>query len=267
MKYVTSAHPTELTFTGRADRIRQLLRIIGINNSERVLDIGCGNGDVSLGLAKMGFQVVGSDIFLPGVRAAQRVASEMRLDVMFLMSPVESLAVRDHFFPLAVCYNIWEHVQNPMTLLRQIARVVKEDGVLFLVVPNKFWILESHYRLPFLSWLPQNLADLYLRASGRGKRYDVACPTWWELTGSLERSGFKVTNLNLYVLRNFTKLYPSPEYLGNAKYRFGRLVSLLLRCLPKSVGELFANLFSEAFFVIATTHSKEDIHAKGKRKT
>lgn len=264
MKYVKSAHPTQLTFTGRAERITQLLEIADIHPGASVLDIGCGYGDVSLGLAKTGFCVIGSDIFLPGVRAAQRVSSGMRLDAMFVMSPVESLAVRDHSFPVAICYNIWEHVQDPNALLRQIRRILQEDGVLFMVVPNRFWILESHYRLPFLSWVPQHLADVYLRVCGRGRKYDVDCPTWWELASSLEKSGFRVNNLNLHVLRNFNRLYPSPEYLGNTKYRIGRIVSLFLGFLPRSIGQLLSDLFSEAFFVIATINSAEKAGSNGK---
>ncbi len=251
MKYVSSAHPTELTFTGRAERIMRLLKVAHVSPVETILDIGCGYGDIALGLADVGIQVTGVDVFLPGVRAASKASSEMGLNAAFFISPAESLGMKDHAVPLVICYNIWEHVQYPRALLNQISRVLLQEGVLFLAVPNKFWILESHYRLPLLSWLPQRLADMYLRVSGRGTKYDVSCPTWWNLERSLESCGFKVDNLNLYVLRNFRKLYPTPEYLGNAKYRIGSIVSHLLRMLPDSIGRLLSDMFSEAFFVVA----------------
>jgi len=255
LKYVASSHPGEATFTGRAERISHLLRVANADPITRILDIGCGYGDVALGLGRKGYEVIGADIFLPGVRAASKVSSEMHLNTMFLMSPVESLGLRKESVGLAICYNIWEHVENPQALLNQIARVLQPDGTLFMVVPNRFWIMETHYRLPLLSWFPRRMADAYLRITRRGTEYDVSCPTWWEFRGSLKSSGFQVTNLNLYVMKNFKKLYPTPEYLGNAKYRAGSLMSAILRRLPDSIAHLFSNLFSEAFFVVARKSS------------
>jgi ubiquinone/menaquinone biosynthesis C-methylase UbiE len=251
LKYVASAHPGEATFTGRAERIKQLLHVANASPGSRILDIGCGYGDITLGLSKNGYEVIGADVFLPGVRAASKVSSELHLDAMFLMSPVESLGLRNEAAGLAICYNLWEHVENPQALLNQVARVLRQDGILFMVVPNRFWIMETHYRLPLLSWLPRRLANGYLRITGRGTEYDVNCPTWWEFDRSLRSSGFEVTNLNLYVMKNFKKLYPTPEYLGNAKYRAASLVSQILRCLPDSMARLLSDLFSEAFFVVA----------------
>jgi SAM-dependent methyltransferase len=263
LKYIPSAHPTELTSTGRAERIVHLLRVARVGPSEEILDIGCGYGDIALGLAKLGFQVIGADVFLPGVRAASKAASEMGLGAMFLMSPVESLALKDQVASIVVCYNIWEHVPNPRILLDQITRVLRREGVLFLVVPNRFWIMETHYRLPFLSWLPQRLADSYVRISRKGLRYDVDCPTWWELDSSLRNAGFEVNNLNLYVLKNFKKLYPSPEYLGTIKYRIGCVLSTAFRLLPDFIARLLADSFSEAFFVVARLDSGRDNRLKG----
>ena len=36
---------------------------------------------------------------------------------------------------------------------------------------SKLAIMEPHYRLPFLSWLPNSAASLYLRMSRRGSEY------------------------------------------------------------------------------------------------
>ena len=54
-------------------------------------------------------------------------------------------------------------------------------GFVFFSGPNRLAVLEEHYWLPFLSWLPQPLADLYVRLSRRGRKYDVWPMTYWQL--------------------------------------------------------------------------------------
>jgi len=195
--------------------------------------------------------MIGLDVFLPGLMSAAATSSKQRLGAMFVRSSAEHLAVKENIAKIAICYNIWEHVQNRMELLRQVSRVLCQDGLLLLVVPNRFWVIETHYRLPLLSWLPRSLANAYLRVTRRGTEYDVSCPSWWELKESLECGGFGVNNLNLFIIRNFNVLYPEPEYLGATKHRVGCLVSLLLNALPDRIAELISNLLTEAFFVTA----------------
>lgn len=251
IEYSTSAHPSSAIFTGRTNRINRLLDLAEIKRVGTVVDIGCGYGDVSLGLAKEGYSVVGIDIFLPGLRSASRISRNATLEALFLRASAQRLAVKTEAANLVICYNLWEHLRDRRALLGEVRRILQDGGTLLLVVPNKFWIMETHYRLPLLSWFPRTLANGYLRLFRRGKEYDVDCPTWWQLNASLRSAGFRVTNLSLYVLRNFKSLYPSPEYLGDLKYRMGLLMSTFLNALPSWVGRTISNAFSEAFFLVA----------------
>src|SRR5690606_34438153 len=56
--------------------------------------------------------------------------------------------------------------------LQEIRRVLTSSGSVYLAVPNKWRLVEPHYRLPLLSWLPQALSDRYIRLAGRGTHYD-----------------------------------------------------------------------------------------------
>ena len=65
-----------------------------------------------------------------------------------------------------VLNHIYEHVVDPDAVLREIRRVLAPDGVVYLGLANRLGVVEPHYRLPFLSWLPHGpLADRYVRAS------------------------------------------------------------------------------------------------------
>jgi hypothetical protein len=75
--------------------------------------------------------------------------------------------------------------------LRRVVQGLRRGGVLFLLVPNKLWPVEVHYQLPFLSWLPLRLANLYLRVSGLGSDYTDAsfAPTYRGLNRLLRQCG------------------------------------------------------------------------------
>ena len=50
-------------------------------------------------------------------------------------------------------------------------RVLSDDGVVYFGMMNRLGVIEPHYRLPFLSYLPQPLADRYLRLTRKGEHY------------------------------------------------------------------------------------------------
>jgi SAM-dependent methyltransferase len=70
-----------------------------------------------------------------------------------------------------VLNHVYEHVVDPNALVAEVRRVLKPNGVLYLGLGNRLGIMEPHYRLPFLSWLPQGAADRYMRATGKGNEY------------------------------------------------------------------------------------------------
>lgn len=153
------------------------------------LDVGCGYGGTSLELAKRVRSVVG--IEPAGIlveRAREALAASKLGNVSFILGSAETLGAVDQF-DLAVLDNVYEHLPNQLAALIAIARALRPGGVLYLLVPNKLWPIEAHYRLPFLSYLPLRWANAYLRLTGRGKDYQDAsyAPTYWSLRRQLSR--------------------------------------------------------------------------------
>ena len=77
----------------------------------------------------------------------------------------------DRSIDILVFNHIYEHVVDADAVLAEIARVLRPDGVVYLGLGNRFNVIEPHYRLPFLSWLPRKAADRYVKASGRAPDY------------------------------------------------------------------------------------------------
>lgn len=134
-----------------------------------VLDIGCSQGFIADELADAGAaRTYGVDIDVPGLAAAQgRFGGRVR----FVCAAGQSLPFAAACVDVAVFNHIYEHVVDPDAVLADVRRVLKPDGVLYLGLGNRLGVIEPHYRLPFLSYLPQRAADRYVRAFGRADHY------------------------------------------------------------------------------------------------
>ena len=134
-----------------------------------VADVGCSAGFIADEMAGAGAaRVYGVDIDVPGLAGAHARFGER---VRFVCAAGESMPFADASVDVAIFNHIYEHVVDPDAVIADIKRVLKPDGVLYLGLGNRLGIIEPHYRLPFLSYLPPAAADRYVRAFGRADSY------------------------------------------------------------------------------------------------
>jgi ubiquinone/menaquinone biosynthesis C-methylase UbiE len=132
------------------------------------LDIGCSTGFIADELSRAGATVTGLDIDEPGLeRARTRFGSA----ISFVNAGGESIPKPDQSVDVVVFNHIYEHVVDADAVMNDIRRVLKPDGVVYLGLGNRLGIVEPHYKLPFLSWLPKPAADRYIRAAGKADSY------------------------------------------------------------------------------------------------
>lgn len=132
------------------------------------LDIGSSTGFTAEALHQAGLDVTGIDIDLPGLTHARtRFGSAAH----FLCADGARLPFADGSFDVVVFNHIYEHVVDPDAVMTEISRVLTPDGVVYFAFGNKHQVVEPHYRLPFLSWLPERAADRYVAATGRADDY------------------------------------------------------------------------------------------------
>jgi len=138
------------------------------------IDIGCGYGYTVAELAARCKRVVGIE---PNEALAAH-AGETVANRGLTNAEVRRCAIGElddvQAFDLAIMDNVLEHIADQRGALRRLSRCLRPGGVAFVLVPNRYWPIEVHYRLPFLSYLPPPLATRYLRASGRGNDYTDA---------------------------------------------------------------------------------------------
>ena len=90
--------------------VNELNRALSFDPSQRILEIGCGNGNVARGIASMGYQVLGVDIDKESIREAQQNNSLPNLE--FRAEAAEDLKEYGSFDAI-VCTEVLEHLDDP----------------------------------------------------------------------------------------------------------------------------------------------------------
>ena len=144
-----------------------------------LLDIGCSTGIISYYLSHHFGSVVGIDIDRPAVTYASATFQKDNLSFSHSDS-LHILQPNDHF-DVAICAQVYEHVPDANQMMKEIYRVLKPGGVCYFAAGNRMQLIEPHYNLPFLSMLPQNAANTYLRLTAKGKVYYENHLSYWGL--------------------------------------------------------------------------------------
>ena len=116
---------------GWIDRCRPL-------RGQRVLDVGCGGGLLSEGMADLGAQVTGIDLSEKSLGVARLHLLESGRQVDYRLVAVEALAAEmPGAFETVTCLEMLEHVPDPASVVAACARLLKPGGQAFFSTINR----------------------------------------------------------------------------------------------------------------------------------
>ena len=136
----------------------------------------------------------------------------------FILVNDASLPVSDASFDIVLSNHVIEHVgERPeqMRHLREIKRVLRRHGKAYLAVPNRWMLVEPHYQLAFLSWIPRSWRTPYLRATGRGEVYDCLPLQMGELERMLAEAGLEGENVGVKAMHATFAIEKPQSKLGS----------------------------------------------------
>lgn len=171
----------------KGEKIERLLDLASRPDPIRMLEVGTGSGGIAhyFGTRPGGrYKVTAVDV------ADQRQVHD---GFEFRLVHDTALPFPDASFDVVLTNHVIEHVGErdaQLAHLREVRRVMAADAIGYLAVPNRWMLVEPHYRLAFLSWLPRSWRDGYLRLLNKGDHYDCLPLTRAEARELLDRSGF-----------------------------------------------------------------------------
>jgi len=188
----------------------------------RLLDVGCGAGFLLDAAREWGWAVQGVEL---SPFAAERAQRDLGLPVV--QGELAEAQFPEGHFDIVVMRELLEHVPDPLALLKEARRVLREDGVLFVQVPNDLEGVRMRlWRRVW--WMIPPLHLFYFRRE--------------TLEALLERAGFRVArwgtwgSLGLDLWMVWTARWPALRYTGREAVWLGWGKRLLRRGLQWALG-------------------------------
>jgi ubiquinone/menaquinone biosynthesis C-methylase UbiE len=113
-----------------------MLEWLDPTEGERILDVACGEGALSLKIAEYGCKVYGIDISEDGLERAKRLAEREGITCEFRGGSAEDLPYPDRYFDKVICSSSLEHFKDDIKALKEMYRVLKPNGSVVLTTDS-----------------------------------------------------------------------------------------------------------------------------------
>jgi SAM-dependent methyltransferase len=121
-----------------------ILRYLSGFTDLRILNAGCGSGELSFQLAQAGHRVLGIDPGLEYVRVAEQNARMINSrNCSFAVSSIEDFQPTTPF-DCVIATDVLEHIQDDRTAFEKLISFVKPSGLVIITVPAGQWLFGYH---------------------------------------------------------------------------------------------------------------------------
>lgn len=212
----------------KALKIERLLKLEPGDQPLRLLEIGTGSGGIAHYFAT--HPTLRCEVTAVDVKDNRLVHDGYDFH---LVADVE-LPFPAASFDVVISNHVIEHVGDDKAQARHLAeihRVMRPQGMGYLAVPNRWMLIEPHYRLMFLSWLPHAWRTPYLHLMRKGRFYDCEPLEMRQLEHMLESADLAYRNICVEALRETLTiekphsivsylLFTTPDILISSMHRF-----------------------------------------------
>lgn len=113
-------------------KLERVRLVLGLRDSGRLLDVGCGDGTFLGLMATNGWECVGIEASPAGAKLARIKHPELEIHE----GQLSDVSLEPNSFDVITLWQVLEHVPEPAGLLRSIANLLKREGRVIVAVPN-----------------------------------------------------------------------------------------------------------------------------------
>ena len=194
--------------------VESIVSLLGIQKGTRLLDLACGQGWLTIGLAQLGFQVIGFDLSAQMLTRAEHAADQAGIKIEWIRGDMRDLPSEwtDSFEGVSLTlseFGCFSDESDNQGVLDEVARVLKTGGRFLLdIVVNRDGLVlrgETHGclegdgffvsqkgSLDLLSGLHERVFHWYHEGKRHEAKWQIHAYTPPEVTRMLEKSGLGV---------------------------------------------------------------------------
>ena len=187
---------------------RYILKWLDPNEGEKILDIACGGGTLSLKIAEKECEVCGIDISEDEIKSAKRLAEREGINCEFEVGSAEDLPYPNGYFDKVVCSSSLEHFKDDIKALKEMHRVLKPNGSVVLTVDSLTYPISDE-----------------LKEKHKKKFYVVNCYTQETLKKRFEIAGFEMQGSKYLLNSRLTSFFFNHLYL---KHRWSWILRMVI---------------------------------------
>lgn len=130
-----------------------------LNKGSKILDVGCGRGDILYLCKRSGFETYGIEL---SEKAARNARIEYGLDVY--QGSLFEIDFGPNYFDAITFYHVFEHLPDSLRVLKKANRMLKDEGILVIQIPN---IDSLQFKLFSKRWFGLSIPQHFYHFSSR----------------------------------------------------------------------------------------------------
>ncbi|NWF51827.1 MAG: methyltransferase domain-containing protein [Nitrospirae bacterium] len=126
----------------------------------KILEVGCGTGNVSSFLAQKGYKVTGCEFYSEAIKRAWQ-------GFLMVQGDANNLPFREDSFDIIGLFDVIEHFQDDISILKEAYRVVRRGGIVTVTVParEELWSWFDETSLHKRRYTKENLKQIFLKSN------------------------------------------------------------------------------------------------------
>lgn len=119
---------------------RWVVRLLGFlpkNKNSYILDLACGQGYMTLPIAKKGYKVMACDISISGLLRARKEAEKLGIEknILFIACDLYKIKFKKNTFDFIIMLHVLEHLVYDKLIMKKVIFFAKQNAIYYIGVP------------------------------------------------------------------------------------------------------------------------------------